>query len=67
MMTLMLIALLIPELSFAIGRFADQYGGLGGALPLVLKRRLDTLLTTVVLLLGFVRDCGTVVPASFSG
>jgi uncharacterized membrane protein len=65
MLALMLAALVIPELAFVIGRFADQYGGLGGALPLVLKRRFDTLLTTIVLLLGFVLIVGRLFPRRF--
>jgi YYY domain-containing protein len=65
MLALILVALLVPELSFVIGRFAEQYGGLGGALPLVLKRRLDTLLTTVVLLVGFVMIIGRLFPRRF--
>ncbi len=50
MLLLMLLALLVPELYAVVMRFVDSYGGLGGALPLLLARRLQTLPTTLLLL-----------------
>jgi YYY domain-containing protein len=54
LLLLMLVALFVPELYGVVLRFVDGYGGLGGALPLLLARRLQTLPTTLLLLVALV-------------
>lgn len=47
-------ATLFPELRSMVVGFIDQYGGPEAVLPLLLARRVGTLLTTLLLLLGIV-------------
>jgi YYY domain-containing protein len=61
-LALVLVALRVPEINRAVLQFTDAYGGLEGALPLVLQRRLEGLLTSVVLLLGVVIVMGRLFP-----
>ena len=42
----------VPALRNDALRFVDQAGGIGAVVPVVLVRRLDTLLTTLLLLAG---------------
>lgn len=62
MIALIIVALLVPQIYSFVVRFAEPYGGLAGALPLVLGRRLETLLTTLVLLAGFLLIIGRLFP-----
>jgi YYY domain-containing protein len=62
-----LLALLIPELNAVVLQFAAPYGGLGSAISLVLRRRLEGLLTTVVLLAGVVVVISRLFPRTYRG
>jgi YYY domain-containing protein len=57
-----LLALQFPELNSVILQFAAPYGGLNNAISLVLQRRLEGLLTTIVLLTGIVIVIGRLFP-----
>ncbi len=52
MLALVLAALFIPSLYDTALRFAEPYGGFNAAAGLVLRRRLETILTTLVLFIG---------------
>lgn len=65
MIALISAALLVPQAYSFVIRFAEPYGGLAGALPLVLARRMETLLTTLVLLAGFFLIIGRLFPRRF--
>ncbi|MEO8606748.1 MAG: DUF2298 domain-containing protein [Chloroflexota bacterium] len=62
LLALMLAAMLIPEINAAVMQFAIPYGGLNGALPAVLHRRLETLPTTIVLVVGGILIIGRLFP-----
>jgi YYY domain-containing protein len=53
LLVLVAVATFIPELYNSVLLFVTQNGGWSVVLPLVLKRRWDTLLTTLVLLVAF--------------
>ncbi|MBZ0289653.1 MAG: DUF2298 domain-containing protein, partial [Anaerolineae bacterium] len=63
LLALMLAALLVPEINAAVMQFAIPYGGLNGAIPGVLRRRLETLPTTIVLVIGGILIIGRLFPA----
>jgi len=52
LLAMLLVAILTPSLYDVVLRFAEPYGGINSALPLVLRRRAEGLLTAVPLLLG---------------
>ncbi len=62
MLTMLLVAMLTPALYEVVLRFADQYGGINNALPLVLRRRAEGLLTAFVLLGGVFLIIGRLFP-----
>jgi YYY domain-containing protein len=62
LLALMLAAMLIPEINAAAMYFTIPYGGLNGAIPAVLSRRLEGLPTTIVLLVGVLLLIGRLFP-----
>jgi uncharacterized membrane protein len=62
LLALMLAAMLIPEINAAVLQFTAPYGGLNGAIPAVLQRRLQTLPTTIVLVIGGILIIGRLFP-----
>jgi YYY domain-containing protein len=62
LLALMLAAMMIPDINAAVMQFTAPYGGLNGALPAVLKRRLETLPTTIVLVVGGILIIGRLFP-----
>jgi YYY domain-containing protein len=61
-LALMLAAMLVPEINAAVMQFTVPYGGLNGAIPGVLRRRLETLPTTILLLIGGIMIIGRLFP-----
>ncbi len=57
-----LLAMRIPELNAVVLQFAAPYGGLDNVISLILQRRLEGLLTTIVLLAGVVLVVGRLFP-----
>lgn len=62
LLALMLAAMLIPEVNAAVLQFTIPYGGLSGAIPAVLSRRLVALPTTILLLAAAVVIIGRLFP-----
>lgn len=65
LLMLIAVASLIPELTNQVLQFIASYGGLDGALGPVMNRRLETLPTTLVLLLGLILIAGRLFPRRF--
>jgi YYY domain-containing protein len=65
LIVLIAVASVIPELYNQVLQFAAPYGGLGGAILPVLRRRLETLPTTLVLLASLVLIVGRLFPRVF--
>jgi YYY domain-containing protein len=57
-----LAAMRLPDLNAIVLQFAAPYGGFDKVIPLILQRRLDGLLTTLVLLAGIVLIVGRLFP-----
>jgi YYY domain-containing protein len=66
MALMIVIGLTVPALRQDALRFIDQAGGLGTLLPTILTRRLQTILTTLVLLAGIVLVVGRLFPRSLA-
>jgi uncharacterized membrane protein len=62
LLMLVLAAMIVPEINAAVLQFTIPYGGLSGALPAVLTRRLVTLPTTILLLAAAVLIIGRLFP-----
>jgi YYY domain-containing protein len=62
LLAMILAAMLVPEINAAVLQFTAPYGGFSNTIPLVLKRRLEGLLTAIVLLAGVVLLMGRLFP-----
>lgn len=62
LLAMILFALLTPALYDVVLRFAEPYGGINSALPLVLRRRAEGLLTAIVILAGVFLIVGRLLP-----